>query len=62
MNFALYGRAAKAVTLLLFTEENKFIQEIPVTNKTGARASGFGPAFEANACELLRCTMFGPCS
>lgn len=35
INFALYAKFAKTVTLLLYTADNKFIEEVQVTKKTG---------------------------
>ncbi|KAL6757880.1 isoamylase, starch debranching enzyme [Haematococcus lacustris] len=35
INFALYAKFAKAVTLVLFDSENRFITELPLSSKTG---------------------------
>lgn len=39
INFALYAKFAKSVTLVLFDQDNRFVSELPVPNKTGARVS-----------------------
>lgn len=38
INFALYAKFAKSVTLVLFDENNKQLAELPVTARTGIRA------------------------
>ncbi len=39
VNFAIYAKYAKVVTLHLFTKDNKFITQVEVTNRTGEWAA-----------------------
>jgi hypothetical protein len=62
INFAIYAKFAKSVTLVLFDEDNQHIADIPVTGRTG-KYYGFAccQCRDVICCAMLQLRVGGCC-